>query len=59
MRTEEDWIMRPVLEGCCSYTSLINGDLTLMDVARMNDALDVRTENERRISKWRASQKEK
>jgi len=50
MASGEDWLMRPVLEGLCSYESLINGTLDLFDVARMNEALDVRMENERRMN---------
>jgi len=49
MGAKEDWLMRPVLEGLCRYESLIDGTLDLFDVARMNDALDVRSENERRM----------
>lgn len=37
--------MRPVLEGLCHYESLKNGAVDLEDIARMNDALDVRDEN--------------
>jgi uncharacterized protein DUF6889 len=51
MGDSEDWIMRPVLEGMCRYESLKNGELDLADIARMNDALDVRTENEQRYRK--------
>ncbi|WP_298032523.1 hypothetical protein [uncultured Desulfovibrio sp.] len=40
--------MRPVLRGCCKYESLKDGTLGLHDIALMNDALDVRDENERR-----------
>ncbi len=47
----EDWIMRPVVEGACSYESLKNGTLDLEDVARMNAALDVKAENEKRFRK--------
>lgn len=43
--------MRPVLERLCGYDSLIDGTLDLSDIARMNDALDVRDENA-----WRAQQ---
>lgn len=46
----EDWLMRPVLEGCCHYESLINGALDLEDIDRMNEALDVREENRRRVA---------
>ena len=47
----EDWLLRPVLEGLCSYESLKNGALDLEDVARMNDALAVRDANEQRIAR--------
>lgn len=43
--------MRPILEGMCRYESLKNGELDLLDIAKMNDALDVRTENEARYRK--------
>ena len=45
MTDGEDWIMRPVLAGLCSYESLKSGGLTLVDVAVMNEALDVQGEN--------------
>lgn len=41
--------MRPVLEGLCKYESLTDGTLNLGDIARMNDALNVRAENQIRI----------
>jgi len=51
MREEgDDWVMRPVLAGLCSYTDLVH-KLNLVDVARMNDALDVRAENQYRTQK--------
>lgn len=40
--------MRPVIEGLCSYESLVDTKLGLADFARMNDALDVKAENLRR-----------
>lgn len=43
------WLMRPIVEGLCNYESLKDGSLDLVDFARMNDALDVRYENERRL----------
>jgi len=42
--------MRPVLRGLCRYESLLNGTLDLYDIARMNEALDVQDENERRMT---------
>lgn len=43
--------MRPVLRGLCRYTELIDGTLSLYDVAEMNDAIDVLDENT-----WRAQE---
>jgi hypothetical protein len=45
MSDDEDWVMRPALEGVCRYESLIDGTLDLADVERINEALDVRAEN--------------
>lgn len=44
----EDWLLRPVLRGCCRYESLIDGTMGLEDIALLNDALDVQDENEHR-----------
>lgn len=46
-----DWLLRPVLCQCCSYESLINGTMDLGDVAILNNALDVKNENEIRLSR--------
>ena len=43
--------MRPVLHGMCQYDGLIDGTLDLRDICRMNDALDVKFENEARAAK--------
>lgn len=48
----ENWIMRPVVRGYCSYESLLSGVLTLEDIARMNDAADVLDENSARRADW-------
>lgn len=45
-----DFLMRPVLRNLCRYESLVDGTLRLIDFARMNDALDVMDENERRMN---------
>lgn len=42
----EDYLMRPVMNGLCKYESLLDGSLSLEDIARMNDAIDVKEENE-------------
>lgn len=55
----EDWLLRPVLEGCCRYESLLDGTLSLEDVAGLNDALDVRAENEARYIKAMEQERER
>lgn len=40
--------MRPVLAKMCELRHLKDGTYSLMDVALMNDALDVQHENEQR-----------
>jgi hypothetical protein len=47
----EDWLLRPVLEGLCKYESLKDGSLDLCDIAKLNEALDVKFENENRYRK--------
>jgi len=44
----EDWLLRPAGHGLCKYESLMDGTLSLADVALMNDFLDVKEENEHR-----------
>lgn len=51
MNGKEDWVMRPVLRNLCNYESLINGALNLVDIARMNEALDVEDFNSNVIQK--------
>jgi hypothetical protein len=48
MGDSEDWLMRPVLEGLCRYESLKDCSIDLEDIALMNEALEVKYENERR-----------
>jgi len=43
--------MRPVVEGLCKYESLLDGTLDLEDIARMNDAISVKYENQERLRK--------
>lgn len=44
--------MRPVVEGLCKYESIVTeGVLDLEDIARMNDAIDVKNENQERLRK--------
>jgi hypothetical protein len=41
--------LRPVLEGVIPYAALIRTELRLVDIAILNDALDVKAENQQRI----------
>jgi uncharacterized protein DUF6889 len=50
MAEDEDWVFRPMDAGFCTYAELVHGTtLDLADVARMNDAIDVREENSQRL----------
>ncbi len=42
----EDWLLRPVAEGMCDFERLKDGSVDLADIALMNEALDVRAENQ-------------
>jgi hypothetical protein len=55
--SDEDWLLRPVLAGVIRYEALLATDLTLLDVAILNDALDVQGENDRRI--WEHAERER
>lgn len=46
MPDDEDWLWRPFANGMCKYESMIDGSLSLADVAKMNDILTVKQENE-------------
>jgi hypothetical protein len=49
MPDNDDWLWRPVINGLCSYESVITpGVLGLEDIATMNDMLTVKFENENR-----------
>ena len=41
--------MRPVLAGLIRYESLLDGTLDLADLDTLNELLDVREENDRRL----------
>ncbi|MFQ0201040.1 DUF6889 family protein [Klebsiella pneumoniae] len=45
--------MRPVDAGIIPYTALKDGSVDLADIARMNDWLDLKADNENSIAKWR------
>ncbi len=48
----EDCLMRPVDAGYISYSDLKNGAVDLADIARMNDWLDLKADNNARIRRW-------
>jgi len=48
----EDYLMRPVDAGYISYSDLKNGSVDLADIARMNDWLDLKADNNARIRRW-------
>jgi hypothetical protein len=43
-----DWLLAPVVAGLCKYESLKDGTLDLYDIALMNDALAIKSENDAR-----------
>jgi len=45
----EEWILMPVEAGMCRYESLLDGTLSLEDIARMNEYLSVQSENRARF----------
>lgn len=49
MDDKEDWLLRPVIQKLCKYESLKDGSLSLVDIALMNEALDVDAENQQRL----------
>ena len=51
MHEGEAWLLRPVMEGMCRYESLIDGTLDLEDIVIMNEAIDIRAENQYRMEK--------
>lgn len=53
MSSGEDWLLRPVMAHLCHYESLIDGSLTLEDVATLNEALDVQAINHQRMERRR------
>ena len=50
LNSGEEWLLRPVLSQLCRYESLVDGTLNLADIDVMNEFLDVRDENERRLA---------
>jgi len=45
----EEWLLQPVEAGMCRYESLIDGTLSLEDIARMDEYIAVQAENRARV----------
>lgn len=52
MASGEDWLFRPVNHRLCHFESVIDGTLSLDDIATMNEMIDVDVENRGRIDRW-------
>jgi hypothetical protein len=51
MESGEGWLLSLVDEGMLRYSDLIDGTVSLQDCAKLNDYLNVRSENRARIKK--------
>ncbi|MBN4665438.1 hypothetical protein HUS70_07405 [Pandoraea nosoerga] len=49
-------MLTPAIEGICRYESLLDGTLGLHDIALMNDALAVRSDNRALAQRLRENQ---
>jgi hypothetical protein len=45
----EEWILRPVRAGMIKAESLVDGTLSIEDIAMYHEALDVENENQARV----------
>jgi hypothetical protein len=48
MPDDEGWLYRPMMRGLCRYESLLDGSIGMVDLAVMNDLVDVQDENDAR-----------
>ncbi len=48
MRTERDWLFKPVLAGYLKAESLIDGTVDLEFLLELHEAMDVKAENDAR-----------
>ncbi|QAB32490.1 DUF6889 family protein [Pantoea ananatis] len=51
----EEFFRRPVDAGYIRYDRLNDGSVDLADIARMNEWIDIKEDNEARIARWRAA----
>lgn len=49
MSDGSDYVLRPVMLGILRYESLFDGSVTLENIGQLNEALDVRDENTKRM----------
>lgn len=52
MADGEDWLWRPMQRKYCTYESYFDGTLRLVDIARMNELIDIEDENRMRVQDW-------
>ena len=52
MADDEDWLWRPMQHHYCKYESYFDGTLRLLDIARMNELIDLENENRMRVQDW-------
>lgn len=57
MSNGEGWLLRPVERGYCKYESLKDGTLDMLDIAIMNESIDVHDENKIRFSEFMSHNK--
>ncbi|MEI9625793.1 DUF6889 family protein [Phytobacter diazotrophicus] len=55
----EDFLRRPVEAGFIRYTALLDGSVDLADIARMNDWIDIKADNDVRIERWENENRER
>ena len=51
MASGEDFLFRPLRAGMFHYGSLKDGSISLLDIAKMNECLDIEIENVERVRK--------
>lgn len=50
----EDFILRPVKHQLMTMGEIKSGNIDLLDIALLNDYLDLEAENQAKIDKWRS-----
>ncbi|CNE11620.1 DUF6889 family protein [Yersinia kristensenii] len=55
----EDFILRPVKYQLTTMGEIKSGNIDLLDIALLNDYLDLDAENQAKIDKWRADHEQR